>query len=338
MFIVCQVRVTGGATQSAVGASGSVIDLARAAGAACLLTLIGLMLVPGVAGAESTGAIAGKVTVAATGVSIEGAEVCAEAAGSGGNSVSCTLTGADGGYTISGLASGEYRVAFTDGVVCPEKQLGTVFIPQHYNNKPSLLQADAVLVTAPETTTGIDAGVVLGEAPGGDPVNTYGCNAGPSEPTGEGTSTLPGAIEPAPVNKQIEEEFWAHPPWDKPASPPAPAVVGVAVAVDDAALKAGSVALVLHCTGGGACKGMVKLEASLSSRRVVNRDGRRLAIRSMHEVVIGTAGFSLAPDASEALHVRLTSTGRALLPRAGKKVLKVRLLGRGVKAGALVLT
>jgi hypothetical protein len=40
-------------------------------------------------------------------------------------------------------------------------------------------------------------------------------------PTGESTGTLPGAIEPLPVNPQIEKEFWEHPPWDRvPSSPP----------------------------------------------------------------------------------------------------------------------
>jgi hypothetical protein len=45
-----------------------------------------------------------------------------------------------------------------------------------------------------------------------------------SGPTGTGTGTLPGAIEPLPVNPQIEKEFEEHPPWDHaPAGPPAEA-------------------------------------------------------------------------------------------------------------------
>jgi len=42
----------------------------------------------------------------------------------------------------------------------------------------------------------------------------------PGGPSGGGTGTIPGAIEPLPVNAQIEKEFWEHPPWDHaPASP-----------------------------------------------------------------------------------------------------------------------
>jgi hypothetical protein len=41
-----------------------------------------------------------------------------------------------------------------------------------------------------------------------------------SQPTGGSTGTLPGAIEPLPVNEQIEREFEEHPPWDRvPSSP-----------------------------------------------------------------------------------------------------------------------
>jgi hypothetical protein len=49
-----------------------------------------------------------------------------------------------------------------------------------------------------------------------------------SQPTGESTGTLPGAIEPLPVNEQIEREFEEHPPWDHaPSGPPAEAPTAV---------------------------------------------------------------------------------------------------------------
>ena len=48
-----------------------------------------------------------------------------------------------------------------------------------------------------------------------DPVNEYLANETLAQPTGESTGTLPGAIEPQPVNAQIEKEFWENPPWDK---------------------------------------------------------------------------------------------------------------------------
>jgi hypothetical protein len=43
-----------------------------------------------------------------------------------------------------------------------------------------------------------------------DLVKEYGEHAEESQPTGSGTSTLPGAIEPAPVNLQLEKEFREH--------------------------------------------------------------------------------------------------------------------------------
>jgi len=41
-----------------------------------------------------------------------------------------------------------------------------------------------------------------------DLVSEYGQHAEEAQPTGSGTSTLPGAIEPAPVNPQLVKEFW----------------------------------------------------------------------------------------------------------------------------------
>ena len=49
-----------------------------------------------------------------------------------------------------------------------------------------------------------------------DPVNAYLAGETLAQPTGGRTVTLPGAIEPLPVNSQVEKEFWESPPWDKP--------------------------------------------------------------------------------------------------------------------------
>ena len=50
-----------------------------------------------------------------------------------------------------------------------------------------------------------------------DPINEYLNDRGAAAPIGSRTVTMPGAVEPQPVNQQIEEEFWAEPPWDKEA-------------------------------------------------------------------------------------------------------------------------
>jgi hypothetical protein len=44
--------------------------------------------------------------------------------------------------------------------------------------------------------------------PAEDPVNKYLENQEPAQPTGSRTVTMPGAIEPAPVNPQAVREYW----------------------------------------------------------------------------------------------------------------------------------
>jgi YD repeat-containing protein len=61
------------------------------------------------------------------------------------------------------------------------------------------------------------APVGLSAAASQDPVNEYLANGTIAQPSGETVVvTMPGAIEPLPVNSQVEQEFWEHPPWDKP--------------------------------------------------------------------------------------------------------------------------
>jgi DNA-binding beta-propeller fold protein YncE len=59
-------------------------------------------------------------------------------------------------------------------------------------------------------TTGLDG------TPSQDPVNQYLDGEALAAPTSAGSTTLPGAVEPLPVSAQIEAEFWANPPVDKP--------------------------------------------------------------------------------------------------------------------------
>jgi len=49
-----------------------------------------------------------------------------------------------------------------------------------------------------------------------DPVNEYLNNTKEAEPIGETNATSPGAIEPVFVPEAVLNEFWEHPPWDKP--------------------------------------------------------------------------------------------------------------------------
>ena len=106
------------------------------------------------------GKIAGKVTNASNGAVSEGVEVCALA---GAETAGCASTNASGEYTISGLASGSYKVRFSLG----ERVLYDV---QYYNGKASVTEAESVSVTAGSATSGIDAKIV--ESSGAKLVNS----------------------------------------------------------------------------------------------------------------------------------------------------------------------
>ncbi|HEX3325504.1 MAG TPA: carboxypeptidase regulatory-like domain-containing protein, partial [Actinomycetota bacterium] len=62
----------------------------------------------------------------------------------------CTSTDSDGEYTLTGLATGYYKLRFSSPTT------GTNYIEQHYNGKSRLQEADEVAVTAGDTTSGID--------------------------------------------------------------------------------------------------------------------------------------------------------------------------------------
>ena len=92
----------------------------------------------------------------------------------------------------SWLGSGGIQTEFSSGVAGGG---GGSYIPQ------------LGLHLEPETLSG---------AASQDPVNEYLANEGEAQPTATRTFTMPGAIEPLPVNTQVIEEFWRNPPWDKP--------------------------------------------------------------------------------------------------------------------------
>jgi hypothetical protein len=309
--------------------------LTRLTATLSLIALSGLLLLSAPAGAATTGAIMGTVTSAAGGM-IE-ATVCA-IPGSG--EASCAPARSDGEYTISGLASGEYKVSFS--AICLGEQCGVVYAPLFYNDKLSLATAVPVQVSAPATTAGIDAGM---ETEGENKRRVYLEDESPAGPTGEATGTLPGAIEPLPVNRQIEEEFFAHPPWDKgaiPASLIPPGGVytlakGVAVAATAATVKDATAEIMLDCAGAVACDGSVKLVERVTKRHFTRRHGKRVSAKHVRKIVIGTADFSLSPGASETLDVHLTAIGQRMIGRAGKKALPVKLTGSGIEHRILIL-
>lgn len=97
------------------------------------------------------------------------ANICVAALGAGGTEVANAITGLDGGYSISGLAPGQYRVHFVD---CGSG----AFVDEYYSDAATLATATALTVTAGQATAGINAklasaGAIAGSvtAPGGGP-------------------------------------------------------------------------------------------------------------------------------------------------------------------------
>ncbi|MGH9225606.1 MAG: MSCRAMM family protein [Acidimicrobiales bacterium] len=100
------------------------------------------------------GAISGNVTVTAGGGGAPLAGICVGATNvSTGASLFRPTTGPDGTYSIAGLVPGSYRIRFDDCVNPVE------YASEYYNNKWTLTSADSVVVTAGNTTSGVNAGL-----------------------------------------------------------------------------------------------------------------------------------------------------------------------------------
>jgi len=96
--------------------------------------------------AEGT-SIAGKVTAKSNGAALSNANVCAIEAATG-ELRACVKSAASGEYTITGLLAGEYEIEFSgEGA----------YLTQYYNDKPSLAEAENVVVAVGHPATGIDA-------------------------------------------------------------------------------------------------------------------------------------------------------------------------------------
>ena len=76
-------------------------------------------------------------------------------------------TDADGNYAIGGITPGNYKVVFSPPT-------GSNYVYQWYNNKNSSENADAVIITAGQTTNGINAQLVMGGAVSGRVIDEAG--------------------------------------------------------------------------------------------------------------------------------------------------------------------
>jgi len=100
------------------------------------------------------GQITGRVTDSITHAPLANIEVCAEEAGTEYYD-SCVITNAEGDYAILGLSNGSYDVSFSSGLF-----EGVSYQYQIYNNATSYSDATPVSVTAPNTTSGINAELI----------------------------------------------------------------------------------------------------------------------------------------------------------------------------------
>jgi len=313
------------------------------------------------------GQISGKVTNAANNQAIANLKVCAFSTATNKQGVreaieeffeefdvgkECALTSSSGEYTIHALATQDYEVSFT-GAVCVEekpheRKCTHPYVDQYYSG--------LVPVTAPDTTSGVNAGLL--EVTSSKPASTaapavtgsasaggvLGCSQGswsnnPSSFTYRwlrngsaiaGQTTNSYTVQSADLGTGISCEVTATNAAGSTGAvsntlqipKPAP---GVAVLVK-MKIKGSTVSITLRCTGASACTGVLKLLV----RIVKHKHASSTSIAS-------TASFTIELGKSATLRVRLTRQGRMLLTRAGRKGLAVQIAGTGVKAVKSVL-
>ncbi len=116
----------------------------------CAIAFLAVLVLPSGASA-ATGAITGTITDEVTGDGI--ADACVETSDSGGTFE--VITESDGNYTLSGLATGNYKLSFFS---C----FGANYVQEWYANEQTLQAADPVSVTDGQTTPNINAALAHG--------------------------------------------------------------------------------------------------------------------------------------------------------------------------------
>ena len=96
-----------------------------------------------------------------------------------------------------------------------------------------------------------------------------------------------------------------------------PSTAGSAKVAPSAAVSGGTAALSISCSGGGACKGTLKLTAK------IKQGGKTKT------VVIGTASYDIAAGQSQTIKVKLSGAAKKLLKEG--KAIKAKLSGPGAK-------
>ncbi len=300
---------------------------------------------------EEGGRIEGRVTDASTGAALGEVFVCASTGSGEGSLGACALTGSNGEYTISGLASGDYKVGF-DG--------GKNYIIQYYNGKSSLSEAEVVAVIAPATKSGIDAamqststlpanttlpvvsgtpalGRVLLCVPGlwtGKPAPTFSYQWLRSGVPIAGANATSYTVQSADVGNSLSCQVTAkNAKGEKSARSAGVAIPAIAVISPPPAPKplititgskvvvSGKSATVHIMCSDAACAGSAELSLQIV---VKHRKGKKMVQRK-ETLVLAKGSYSLAVGKSGTLVLRLTAAGKTRLAHVKHHPLTVKL-------------
>jgi Carboxypeptidase regulatory-like domain len=232
------------------------------------------------------GAISGHVTNASANP-LGGVCVAAELPTTGAI-VTGALTGADGSYTLTGLAPGSYKVHFLT-VNCPFATAGD-YAPQWYKGKADAASADPVAVTAAHTTQSIDAQMA--------PTNTTGLTG----TSGQAQTGQSGQAAPSPT--------------------PAPTVKlpsNVFTIASRITLKNGITVLTVNVPGPGV------LTATQSAPATVRSTTARAATGRPFAPLITTVRLKVKKKGNVALQLKGSAAGKKILRKRGKFTAKVRV-------------
>jgi Carboxypeptidase regulatory-like domain len=205
--------------------------------------------------------------------------------------VTGALTGADGSYTLTGLAPGSDRVHFLT-VNCPFATAGD-YAPQWYKGKADAASADPATVTAAHNTPNIDAQMA--------PPNTTG-----SVTPGQAESNTPGQAAPPAT----------------PAPAPTPAVKlpsNVFTIGNRITFKNGITVLTVNVPGPGVLTAAQSAPASVHSTTARAANGKRF------KPLIKTVRVKVKKKGTVALQLKATADGKKVLRKRGKFTAKVRI-------------
>jgi hypothetical protein len=117
---------------------------------------------------------------------------------------------------------------------------------------------------------------------------------------------------------------------------------GTSVAGSVASVRGNFALLPSRCVGQARCKGLAKLVVKLDGRNA-KRHSKRAAHAARHDrkgkalLVVGRGRFNIAPGKRGVIRIKLTGAGKQAIHKAGKRGLRARLLGTGLKARTVTL-